>query len=163
MTWSPHAVMAGPPDRAGLDGTGKPAVVSSSPKLDAGITGRLRARLAQAFAVATQRVREVDGCAALFGSLQRDGLELLRSTRYALAQPGVSTDTCSRPEVPAFTAVGSPATWVCPLFERLPNDAAAVTLLHEALHYAGLRESPTYPNSLKPAEINLMVRRGCRF
>ena len=131
------------------------------PKLDGSIAGLLRARLTSGFNLAVQQVQEVESCSLLFASLRRDGLEMLRSTRYSLAGAAIVTDVCRKPNVVALTAVGSPATRVCPGFQRLTPEAAALVILHEALHYAGLRESPVHPDGPRPGQINAMVRKSC--
>jgi len=137
------------------------AVAPPVPKLDASISGPLRARLRSAFDLAVQRVQEVESCSALFVSLRHNGVEMLRNTRYSVAAAAIARDACSKQDIVAFTAVGSPATRVCPSFQQLPPTAAAMILLHEALHYAGLRERPVHPDGLWPAEINALVRKGC--
>jgi len=57
----------------------------------------------------------------------------------------------------AFTAVGSAVTRVCPWFERMDDGHAAMILLHEALHRAGLDEWPHDPDGLTPQGITDMV------
>jgi hypothetical protein len=44
--------------------------------------------------------------------------------------------------------VGSPSTFVCRLFQRLGDERAAVVLIHEALHHAGLTEYPQDPEAM---------------
>jgi len=131
------------------------------PKLDASISGPLRARLRSAFDLAVQRVQEVESCSALFVPLRHDGVEMLRNTRYSVAAAAIARDACSKQDIVAFTAVGSPATRVCASFQQLPPTAAAMIVLHEALHFAGLRERPVHSDGLWPAEINALVRKGC--
>ncbi len=61
----------------------------------------------------------------------------------------------------AFTSLGSAVTRLCPGFARLDDERAAVILLHEALHRAGLDEWPHDPDGLTPQGINELVREGC--
>ena len=61
----------------------------------------------------------------------------------------------------AFTLVGSPRTVVCPGFDRLAIEEAAVIVLHEALHSAGLGERPLDPDAPNGGEINRLIRVAC--
>ena len=63
--------------------------------------------------------------------------------------------------VTAFTQVGSRVTRLCPSFGDLDREAAALLLIHEALHSAGMPESPSSAGALTPSEINRMVKRAC--
>ena len=74
-------------------------------------------------------------------SPRRPGDETLARTLY---RGGGEVGACLRP-VPAFTCVGCPQTVVCPSFLRLGAAAGATILIHEALHFAGLKERPTHP------------------
>ncbi len=67
---------------------------------------------------------------------------------------------CQR-SVPAFTYVGSPQTRLCRRFASMAPARAAVTVLHEALHGAGLTESPLNPDGMTPREIDHMVMEAC--
>ena len=63
----------------------------------------------------------------------------------------------------AFTEVGSSVTYLCRDFGRLAPEQAAIRLVHEALHHAGLPEAPADPTALASAEINELVARDCRL
>jgi hypothetical protein len=43
----------------------------------------------------------------------------------------------------------------------LDTDKAALVLLHEALHFAGLTEQPHDPRAMTSSEINDMVKDRC--
>ena len=100
-------------------------------------------------------------CRELFGELERDGVEALRYSNYVPVRRGVETRICEAGAV-AYTEVGSSVTRLCPTFARLVDGRAAITLIHEALHYAGLGEKPFDPNGLTSDQITRRVARACR-
>lgn len=117
-----------------------------------------------AFRVAAQRIEDVPQCAALFSSLGADGVAKLRATHYLMMYDRVTVRGCGRGLGPAaFTHVGSSRTMVCPGFDRLPVEAAAMIVIHEALHYAGLGEKPSDPRGPEPDAINHSVRAACHL
>jgi hypothetical protein len=62
----------------------------------------------------------------------------------------------------AATIVGAPSTFVCRNFQHLSDERAALVLIHEALHHAGLTEYPQDPEAMTSARINRMVDKSCR-
>ncbi len=118
--------------------------------------------LALAYPVAVAKVRTVASCRALFERLGVDPVQSLMNSRYRGAdrerakQPG----PCQR-GVAAVTAVGSADVRLCLSFGSLPVPSAAVIVLHEALHYAGLDEWPSSPKAMTAGQISLMVRDAC--
>jgi hypothetical protein len=123
---------------------------------------RLRNKLDLAFRIAAQRLHDRRSCRALFSELGTDGLGRLRNTRYQSAEEVGGERVCHRGAgVAAYTAVGNSRTVVCPGFGSLNPKQAAVIVLHEALHFAGLPESPSTPGAMNPAEINEMVADRC--
>ena len=88
-------------------------------------------------------------------------MSALRSTIYVPVRRGVETRICEAGAI-AYTEVGSSVTRLCPEFARLSDRRAAITLLHEALHYAGLGEKPRYPDGLTSDQITRLVARACR-
>jgi hypothetical protein len=132
---------------------------AAKPRVIGELPTRVRYRLELAFPVAVQRVREVESCRALFADLGADGLLKLERTIYLPPQPGEGRSCRSR--VVAFTGVGTPHTRLCPAFGGLANDRAAIGLIHEALHFAGLGERPSDPHGMSPLQINTMVERAC--
>jgi hypothetical protein len=131
-----------------------------SPWIHAQTQPGVRARIQSAFAIAVARVRDNAECGALFSRLGRDGVEMLRTTLYFQVPhsfDGISI--CERGD--AATFVGSPSTFVCRHFQRLGDEQAAVVLIHEALHHAGLTEYPQDPEAMTSARITRMVEKNC--
>lgn len=123
---------------------------------------RSQVKLAAALRLAAQRVLDVPACAALFSVQGADGLERLRIVHYRSAVHADGLGVCRRGRgAAAFTLVGSPVTTLCPAFEQLTVESAAVVVLHEALHYAGLTEWPLDPDAQDSRSINQMVRVAC--
>ncbi len=120
--------------------------------------------LALAYPLAVTKVRTVASCRALFERLGAGPVQSLMNSRYRAASPGRQSraDPCQCGAV-AVTGVGSPDVRLCLNFGSLPVSSAAVVLLHEALHYAGLGEWPSTPDAMTPGQINLMVRKACGF
>lgn len=118
--------------------------------------------LALAYPLAVTKVRTVVSCRALFERLGAGPVQSLMNSRYRAASPGRQSraDPCQCGAV-AITGVGSPDVRLCLNFGSLPVSSAAVVLLHEALHYAGLGEWPSTPDAMTPGQINLMVRDAC--
>ena len=123
-----------------------------------------RVRLTAALRVAAQRVRDVPACAALFERFGADGVECLRLSLYQSVARGGGEGVCARGlGSVAFTRVKSPLTTLCPTFDQLTIEQAAVAVLHEALHFAGQTEWPLDPNAPTAGEINQMVRVACEL
>ena len=98
----------------------------------------------------------------MFASLGADGIEALNATLYfPIDNPIRRRDFCQR--FLTYTYVGASATWVCPDFKRLPVERAALVLIHEALHHAGLTEYPVDPDAMSSLAIDKMVKRNCGF
>jgi hypothetical protein len=117
-------------------------------------------KLQQAYPLALSRVQGVATCRALFDGLVADGVEKLTTTIYYAATRRLERSSC-RSGSAALTIVGSPQTRLCQSFSRLSTDWAAMLLIHEALHFAGMGEKPLEPSGMTSREINLLVRRGC--
>jgi len=120
---------------------------------------RTRRSLTAAFELAVQRLRNRPECQRLFDDLGADGLEeLAKSFYYGVALPREQT-ICRRTS--AFTQVGGRVTRLCSSFSRLRQNQAAVVLIHEALHQAGMSEKPLDPKALDSAQINQLVSDRC--
>jgi hypothetical protein len=143
-------------DRTGMD-VEPPRV---EPNVRWGVMPDVALKIRTGFAVAVGRARSMSDCAALFEDLGADPVELLGRALYYPAALNRQNPSC-RNGVQAFTAVGSPITWVCDRFARLQADEAALVLLHEALHFAGLPEQPHVPEAMTSSEINDMVKDRC--
>jgi len=128
------------------------------------VTGNLltpvRRQLSLAFHFAQEKIQAHPGCSALFGRFGMDGAELLGRARFAEAAFETSFSKCKY-GVAAYTTVGSHQIVLCPGFGGITVPGAALILIHEMLHSAGMIEKPSDPNGLTPQEINLMVKVSC--
>jgi len=129
----------------------------SSPPMDP----LLRRSLLAAFPLAVGRLVAVPGCAALYQRLGADGLALLATTVYVGPTTRGRALPCDTLQASAYTGVGQHTTVICHMFAELPPRRAAVTLLHEALHYAGMTESPADPTALTSVQISALVSGRC--
>jgi len=116
-------------------------------------------KLRAAFSMAIERVQEIPKCGGLFAELEADGVAMLTTTLYTPTHPFDEQSLCQR--AAAFTWVGGVHTRLCRRFSSLPEERAAMTLLHEALHHAGLTEKPMDPNGMTAREIDGMVNDTC--
>ena len=134
------------------------------PLVIGGLDLRVKRKLGRGYSIALARVREIDSCRALFTELDSDGLEKLLKTVYLPATDDQERRVCRAKDAAAVTHVGSAHTRVCKGFSRLSDNRAAVILIHEALHYAGLIEAPHYPDAtMDSGDINRMVQEACGF
>ncbi len=132
------------------------------PRVHPKLGPEVQEKIVEATRVAVQRIEEVPECAGLFAALGADGIEELNATLYfPLENPVLRREFCSRSV--AYTYVGATTTWLCRDFKRLPIKRAALVLIHEALHHAGLAEYPADRDGMTSHEINRMVKRKCRF
>jgi hypothetical protein len=141
------------------DGVISPAI---EPWIDVHMPPRVKEKLRAALDLAGQRIREVPECAGLFTELGADGIEILQTTYYfpvLTYKRGLLS--CRR--AVAFTYVGEAPTFLCNGFSGLADERAAMIVVHEALHHAGLTEKPQDPKGMTSREINGMVRKGCGF
>jgi hypothetical protein len=126
-----------------------------------GLTKQVLRRLQQAYPLALRRVREVDTCGALFTDLGADGIEKLGTTIYRPAMTNRELQICGDGGAVAFTSIGRSHTRLCGKFGRQARQDAAMVLIHEALHHAGMSEWPHDPDALKSTQINRLVRKSC--
>jgi hypothetical protein len=156
---------------------GEPAALSgvriaslTDSEVHAGLQERLRpglapavlTKMALAFPLAVRLAGQSSGCQSLFAKFGARGEELLARTIYVPATADQERRLCRR-GVKAVTEVGSPVTRLCAEFSELPRARAALALIHEALHFAGLPEQPWSADAMTSTEINEMVRGNCRF
>jgi hypothetical protein len=132
------------------------------PNLRSGLLPDLRAKVIESFGLAASQVRSVDSCRGLFARLGADGGDRLQRTLYYPATPEVADKHCAR-GVLAATNPGSSVTWLCPDFKSLTTRRAALVLIHEALHFAGLPERPQAAGAMSSPEINDLVHDACRL
>ena len=155
MVLTPVAVSAGPP------GEGKPRAAREYPTVHGNLPGPVRRQLTLGFRLAAEEIRRTPSCSALFSRFHADGVQLLAALDFEASTSAVLGDTCSRVGVTAFTTVGGRKVRLCPHFGDLEVPAAAMILIHEVLHAAGLTERPADPHGLLPQEINRLVAVNC--
>jgi hypothetical protein len=131
----------------------------ASPRTAMFSSDRATEKLCAAFDLAIVRVQEIPRCRGLFTELGTDGVEMLSSTLYIPAHPFDEQSLCQT--AAAFTWVGGVHTRLCRRFSSLSVERAAMTLIHEALHHAGLTEQPMDPDGLTAREIDGMVGAAC--
>ncbi len=129
------------------------------PRLDGALAPVTHFKVNEAYLLAVRALREEPACAALFDPLGVRGEEALAGTVY---HPGGEVGVCLRPAL-AFTCVGCQRTMLCSGFSRLGAAVAAKVLIHEALHFGGLEESPGYPGAMSSPAISEMVAKNCSF
>lgn len=116
--------------------------------------------LRRAYPVALARLVREPACRALFDGLATDGSDALRRTLYYPPE-ALGVERVCLCGSNAFTAVGRVQTGLCPRFASLPVERAALVLIHEALHLAGLDESPQTPGGISSTEINDRIADNC--
>lgn len=132
----------------------------------------VRARLEAGFDLAVERVRDLEACAELFSRLGTDGIEVLKTGLY-LPVPTYHHEIvlCGRDPAAnslgakhlAYAKVGGAPTWICRQFSLVTTKTAAVAVIHEALHHAGLPERPHDRLAMSSQEITEMVENSCGF
>jgi hypothetical protein len=136
------------------------ARVFVEPRIGPEMSDNNRERLESSFQVAIDRVREVPECRELFTELGTDGVDTIAKIYFTpIGIHGARANVCNGSV--AYTFVGGGPTWLCRKFSRLTDKQAAMIIIHEALHQAGLTERPKDPNGMTSAGINRMVSKGC--
>ena len=133
-----------------------------SPYINPKIPDLVREKLQSAVQIAAARIEELEECSDMFASLGADGLEMLNTTLYFPARALNRSDGMCR-RAAAYTTIGGKSTFVCPEFSSLSDDRAAMYVVHEALHHAGLSEKPLDRRGMTSLQINTMVATKCRF
>ena len=130
------------------------------PRINVKMSDKNRDQLVTAIQVALERVSDVPECRGLFTELGADGIETLgKISFYPIGRHEAKTNVCT--SAVAYTYVGGGPTWICRKFWRLTDKQAAMVVIHEALHHAGLGEKPSDPNGMSVAAINRMVTKRC--
>ena len=130
-----------------------------SPWMSSRLCGAIRERLSTGFNLAVAQLERRIECRNLFTRLGSDGLEILSTSLYYPAGVRHESQTCLNAD--AFTVVGGAPTWLCRRFAQVSDRRAAVLVIHEALHHAGLDEWPHDPGGPSSQAINAMVQRAC--
>lgn len=145
---------------------------AAAPWVHPSTPGDVRLRLEAGFELAIERLRESASCRELFARLGADPFETLTtglyfpvdSYRREVAVCGRNLAASSRgAENLAYTTVGGAATFLCRHFARVTTETAAVAVIHEALHHAGLTEWPADRLAMSSTEITDMVEAACGF
>ena len=120
-----------------------------------------REQLVGSFQIAIDRVQDVPECRELFTKLDADGIDTISKIFFTpIGKREARADLCNGSV--AYTYVsGGPTTWLCRDFSRLNDKKAAMIIIHEALHHAGLTERPKDPQGMTSAGINRMVSKRC--
>ena len=132
---------------------------SAGPKMAMITSEKMIEKLTAGYLLALERVQMIPQCAALFSRLDADGVEMLTTTLYTATHRFDEQSICQT--AAAFTWVGGVHTRVCRRFSSLSEERAAMTLIHEALHHAGLTEQPIDPDGITAREIDAMVGDAC--
>ena len=142
------------------------------PWIHRSMPNRVSARLEAGFELAVDRVREVESCGDLFTRLGADGLETLKTGLYfpvdsyhreiKMCGRNPSSTSQSAHNL-AYTSLGAAPTWICRNFAQVSTETAAVAVIHEALHHAGLTERPLDRMAMSSIEITEMVKTACEF
>lgn len=133
--------------------------VAASPWISSTIPEPVRARLTASHQLAAQRLAERAPCRNLFSDLGAKGNDALASTLYYPASAAQEKQVCRGAW--GYTTVGSAPTFLCRRFSRLSERRAALVLIHEALHRAGMGEWPQDPDALASSTINDLVADAC--
>jgi hypothetical protein len=134
--------------------------LDSGPRIHGSLSSGSIRNLRLGHVLALEMVRSRPTCRALFAPLAGSGVESISTTHYAATTDRDRARVCAG-GVAAFTTVGGRVTWLCPEFGNLGPRAAALTLIHEALHSAGMAESPSTAGALTAWEIDALVGRAC--
>jgi len=130
------------------------------PRVSPRVARRNQRKITASFRIALEKVREVPECQEIFTKLGADGVSALSGMRfYPIGSHELKPNVCSGSAV--HTLVGGGPIWVCQKFSRLSNAQAAMVILHEALHHAGLTEQPHDPRGMTSGAINDMVLKRC--
>jgi hypothetical protein len=157
---APQPAIATSPDHPNRDvDLGQSPVRRVEPMVSGNLSDPVWRRLRVAFASAQGRIRTKPDCSALFTTLGADGFQLLMEARFAPATSEGNRNVCER--ATAGTRVGSRTITLCPAFAAVSVNEAALVLIHEVLHHAGLGEKPADPGGLTSAEINRLVEVHC--
>lgn len=142
------------------------------PWIHPAVAPEIRANLEAGLELAAERVREIEACGDLFKRLGTDGLDMLNTSLYFQVDSHLrEVRICGRDgavrswgaKTLAYTKVGAASTWICRHFARVSTETAAVAVIHEALHHAGLTEWPSDRLAMTSEEITQMVKRACKF
>lgn len=136
------------------------AATAPMPAFLPGFSSVDRWHLTAAFDTALRKLGRREACRSLFDGLELEARAALAGTLYEPARGTLATARC-RGSVVALTVVRGERTRLCEPFQRLTLNDKASTLIHEALHRAGLGESPPDPAAPTARQIKKMVNAAC--
>ena len=153
------------PGRSTIDSAGRKAQKTRNrqirPTIEGGMPMKYRFVLNSALGVASNRLAKLESCSGLFSEMGADGHEQMASAAYHMASTDQEESICYQRKADAFTEVRGTRIGLCNKFAKLTKSEAAVKLIHEALHHAGMSERPMDPTALSSREINQLVRASC--
>lgn len=130
-----------------------------TPWISSKVPEPVRSRLEASYNIATRHLRDNAECRSLFAELGASGFEALASTLYYPASQQNEKQVCRGAF--GYTTVGSAPTFLCRRFSRLSERRAALVLIHEGLHRAGMGEWPQDSDALPSSAINDLVAEAC--
>ena len=161
---------------AGMDvGNAVPASgseIEARPWIHPSMPEGVRSRLEAGYALAVARLYESATCRELFARLGADPFETLAAGLYfPVDSYRREVEVCGRnlaansrgAENLAYTKAGGAPTFLCRHFAWVTTETAAVAVIHEALHHAGLTEWPADRLAMSSPEITAMVEAACGF
>lgn len=142
-----------PPPTGG--GSGDPSSSTGMP-----LTAAEATRVNQGKTTATNKLNNTPDCEKMYDDLGANGPNVLSRTTY---RDGTGSAACnSHPSAAAVTQPGSFTVLLCGTnFTNLSASGAAVVVIHEGLHSAGLNENPPDPSAMTSDQINQMVMSKC--
>ena len=144
------------------DSSVQPArLMRTRPWIHGTMSAEVTDKLEAAIDIANDRVARLPSCAALFSNLGADASEILQSVLYLPAPPESEASACRH--AMAHTFVGDSRTWVCRAITKVSDSQAAMVIIHEALHHAGLSERVRDRRSKTSTDINELVSVRCRL
>ena len=143
-------------------GSATPPESTPLPRTLGPLPAEISRQLQRAMELAVKRLNERSACRELFSALGASGLDILSATIYTAPISTAEDEVCQQRNAAALTLVGGRRTILCsPAFSRLSRWQAAMILIHEALHHAGLSEYPLASDAPRSSEINQRVKVSC--
>lgn len=136
-------------------------LMRTRPWIHGSMSAEVTDKLEAAIDIANDRVARVPACAALFSDLGASARETLESVLYLPAPPESEASACRH--AMAHTFVGDSRTWVCRAITAISDSQAAMVIIHEALHHAGLSERVRDRRARTSTDINALVSMRCRL
>lgn len=165
-----HLSVRCPSPTGGGGGGGGPRAPAPPPQPKAPSGGPLQPNqklsLNRAKDIANRAMRSREQCRNLFKGLNNENWDHVMNdwnewrNGEGVRQPGATRVPCGE-NISAWTITNRPTIYMCDRFTALTPNQAAVILIHEALHTAGLPENPPTTKAKTSEEINQMVRDAC--